>query len=583
MSIVIRRRGLMAGAAAGLVAGRSRAAVIAPPGPSLSSPHGLMTGAPSINGLGDSMIANGCASGPSIAAYLARSIIAAANAYLGNMLRFDISATGGGYTGNIGGIFKYQIRSGGTGYSVGNTITCTATGLSGALGTVDQVSPTGAIMHVTPTTQGSGATGGVTAVTIAQGSGATLGTGAVIDGVLGGTGTFGVYGQTSSQIIARVPDVLAAGLDFVPLMMGANDVSNAYAAATVVANYDAACQALVAGGARVLLIPPPPHTYASASYPYTAQKLAILNAIHSDVRKYGRGQRIVNSMGLKAVHLVDVTNSIQNNTSPYGDWPAANTGDGLHGDSLWADVVGKARAQVIQAVAPSTVNGWSASPADTYDATNNPGGDVMIVPGSSPAQRIGTFMASGGSIGSYSGSGSVAMSGTIGNKWTLLGSGAASAAGTVVASIVARGDGVSGYAQRLAISLTAGGTQETVRLLLTMANSTYGLNAGVDSLIAAMDQVFATGVSGLVGIQIYWQDTTGFYAYGMQWGSNDSLPGGSLIYPPRQTPAALLPAGGTSTTINISLTFNASAASAGSPVGGTFDIANASLRKQGLV
>jgi hypothetical protein len=98
-----------------------------------------------------------------------------------------------------------------------------------------------------------------------------------------------------------------------------------------------------------------------------------------------------------------------------------------------------------------------------------------------------------------------------------------------------------------------------------------------------MDQVFATAVSGLVGIQIYWQDTTGFYAYGMQWGSNDSLPGGSLIYPPRQTPAALLPAGGTSTTINISLTFNASAASAGSPVGGTFDIANASLRKQGLV
>jgi lysophospholipase L1-like esterase len=189
---------------------------------------------------------------------------------------------------------------------------------------------------------------------------------------------FGVVGDITSDMLARVGTVVAARPDLVVLEGGANDM-DAYTCAQTVANLRAMYAQFLGAGIAVVRPTIYPRTGAAA---YDATGQNEMSCINTADRAYAAAS---GHQGFFLVDLDDVMGDPA--TSPFTVRSGYLQSDNVHPNEVGGSAMGWAIAQVINKYRPS----WLApnvNQSDAYDATNNPGGNML------PAL---TFSGSGGS------------------------------------------------------------------------------------------------------------------------------------------------------------------------------------------
>lgn len=532
--------------------------IIQAPAPSLLAPKGLFGGL-TINGFGDSITAQGIyqPTGTSIAALPAwqASTAYALGVYVKNggfpyyCTQAGTSAGSGGPSGTSNNItdsgakwayappqaYKYA-----TSYlfwveafSLGALSWDMAQGYAGLYQSLTRISViNGGANYTSPTvTLGSGATatlsasgGVITGATITNpgrsASGFTYnisdatGSGAVLCLTSNPSGTLGVPGHTTYDMVNRLPDAVASSTDIFVVQGGTNDCSTDVAATTIIANLKICYETFMAAGKKVVAVPILPRTG------LTMAQMLVLVQVNRWIRAYCRKENWANPNANSSIMLADPTRYFTDGASPSGAplggsgaAAGAMTTDGVHPSIRGAQYMGicivNALQKVIGVVQPSAPR--SATMFDGYDPANNPGGNIieampwtantsysvigqLVANDTSPVKvyrlkTAGTSAGSGGPTGTGStindgtcqwaykyglgasvfGSGSTALSsppgsisyvGNLATGWALTRH-AGTAAGTVTGAIENPwSDGQAGTRQSLEFSLGSGDNKE---------------------------------------------------------------------------------------------------------------------------
>ena len=189
-------------------------------------------------------------------------------------------------------------------------------------------------------------------------------------------------------------------------------------------------------------------------------------------------QIVRSNAGLYGALVVDPTQYLADSANSNGDPLSNYYYDGIHPATMGGYYIGKAIADLISPLLPAPIAGF-ASNGDTYNATDNPYGNIL---------QNGLFT---GTAGTNTSSGGAA-SGTVASLWnnrTLTGT------GTSVASIVARSDGKPGNWQQLVLTSTGTSTYRFSLITAPPVNTYY---ARGDRLALALD----LDVSSATGLEV---------------------------------------------------------------------------------
>ena len=422
-----------------------------------------------------------------------------------------------GYKGTNIGLVKVIVVNGGSGYT-----NPTITPINGVKATVQQSG--GVITGVT--IQSPGRATGYFTLTISD----PTGSGAVISTVGGPSGTFGVSGCTSDDMVARLPDVLASNVDVMLVLFPTNDLTANYTFSKITGNLKTILDTLAPAKKGVVIETGTPRTLLNQA------QVQVLNRCNRWIRQYCQGRRDAgfNNYGYTNVVLSDptgyLTDATPSNTNL--NWPIggqsqsgnAVTIDGLHPNERGGCIRGYCATQsggVFFPPAPAyPARSYSAS--DCYDPVQNPGGNRLeampwtagtaIVVGQSRANNnnvyfcttAGTTASSGGPSGTGTSitDGSVVWTYAFPQFMSVLGSGTAgtianpggstsitisgqlftgaylsratggtNTAGTITAAIESPwSNGQMGQRQSLAFSLGGGSATESFQLRLGYLN-----------------------------------------------------------------------------------------------------------------
>jgi len=289
-----------------------------------------------------------------------------AEAFSLGTLQFDMTQGYGGYSGSL---LKVIVISGGQNYSSGDTVTFN----NGGVGTL--VISGGVIIGVNVTNCGWSSTAFTYTINSSTGSGAVLSL------VQGGSGTFGVPGCWTRDMVARLPDCLASTIGLFVVHGGTNDVVNFVAPATIIANLQTCYETLMAAGRKVIAVPITPRAISmTGTVPQTIQR------VNRWIRAYCRGEAWANPNGYNQIALADPTTYLCDGTNG-GFYPIGGTGgvlgavtqDGLHPSHRGAMYYGYTILQAaLKFVSPNC--GYSpraCSADDGYDLILNPGGNML--------------------------------------------------------------------------------------------------------------------------------------------------------------------------------------------------------------
>lgn len=131
---------------------------------------------------------------------------------------------------------------------------------------------------------------------------------------------FGVSGQTTTEILARVGDVIACNPTLVFVLGGANDPAEGIDRQTTVLNLQSICRQLIAAGAYVVLIGAPPR-----------QTWGTLSGDAVQVAQRGRFwinrtlQTWSESVGNESMLFIDIDEILSRNTAQFGTLSAGGT------------------------------------------------------------------------------------------------------------------------------------------------------------------------------------------------------------------------------------------------------------------
>lgn len=141
----------------------------------------------------------------------------------------------------------------------------------------------------------------------------------------------GVAGQTTDQILARVPAVIADAPEYCHVLAGTNDLPSV-PAATIIANLASIYDALTGAGIHII---------AGTIYPRTGIDKARLATVNQWIREQGQTRR--------GFTVVDYYACLSEST---GEMPPAYTTDGIHLTNSGGKAVGLALAQAINSLIP---------------------------------------------------------------------------------------------------------------------------------------------------------------------------------------------------------------------------------------
>ena len=215
---------------------------------------------------------------------------------------------------------------------------------------------------------------------------------------------FGVVGQTTAQILARVPDVIAVKPGICVVLAGVNDVAAGNINySTTTANLAAIYGALTRAGIVVIAVPILP----SATFSQALKQSC--GRINSWISNYIRSIPLL-YLANPIQNYVDYSATGANLGDPIGGATAAGTAytyDGLHPNTRGAWAIGKAIADTLVRIVGQRKTQF-LNPSDVWSATTNPFGNLI-----SNGAMVGTSGAvSGTATGSVATSWSVQGSGT---------------------------------------------------------------------------------------------------------------------------------------------------------------------------
>lgn len=293
---------------------------------------------------------------------------------------------------------------------------------------------------------------------------------------------FGVSGETSTQILARVNDAANSRADAVVVLAGTNDRGvAALSAAITIANLTAIITALRAKNKRVFLLTVPPRGLSGTPY-FTAgsQQLNYLYAVNTWIKRVASQAR--------GVTVID----------PWADWAdplsnvaafragQINAADAAHFGPASAYPIGKLLAAEFAKAYPA-IDWLPKSNFDVYDAINNPTG------------ALNTNPMMDGTSGTLSGS-TPTPTGQVADSWSLSGT---DGGFTLAGSKQTVGNDVF---QRIALGGTPGaGSDRLVTLGQSISQSAGRVVAG--DVLEAFARVKVGASSGLFGIALILQET----------------------------------------------------------------------------
>lgn len=295
-----------------------------------------------------------------------RSFLAWAETYSNQTLFFDMSQ---GYAGTQYGLVKVIILNGGSNYSPSDTISLG----NGSVATLNVAG--GTITGVTISNPGLATSWSGYSITTSTGSGAVL---AIVGAP---SGTFGVGGRTTTEMLGFLPDALASNVDIFTVLAGTNDISGNVPASTITANLKTIYDTLLQAGRKVI-----PISILPRAYSLTTAQLANLVAVNNWIRAYARGDANVNTLGTKNISLADPSGYLQDGTNAgyysiggTGNTNGAVTYDGLHPSVLGAQFIGHCVWLAAKKwVGECDIIGQHIySQADGYDVTRNPNGNML--------------------------------------------------------------------------------------------------------------------------------------------------------------------------------------------------------------
>ncbi|MGX5734052.1 SGNH/GDSL hydrolase family protein [Bosea thiooxidans] len=180
---------------------------------------------------------------------------------------------------------------------------------------------------------------------------------------------FGVAGDTSTMLLARIGEIAACPADIVCVLIGTNDVNGAVSAATFAtykANLIAIVDRLLNAGKLVIVTPPLPRNLAAGSQ----NNRRLLHAMREwTLRLQWSGRRNLRV----ADAALEYGDPLSDNYAPRAGYDY----DGLHPQSRGAYEIAKALHRVLDRLLPPVPQGL-VSADDVYDATYNPDGNLLI-------------------------------------------------------------------------------------------------------------------------------------------------------------------------------------------------------------
>lgn len=199
---------------------------------------------------------------------------------------------------------------------------------------------------------------------------------------------FGVFGETTAQILARVNQVIAVAPDICVVEGGTNDLSSDIDAATIVGNLVSIWTALTKAGISVVAT-----TILPRSFNMTASRSRTLLQANNLIRRAAASMR--------NVYLWDSFQNLANQSGLLAECNSALYADDLHPNRTGAYWMGYDLAQVLNSIFPQSVpcQYQCISGGDLYDATYAPNGNKLT-----NAMLAGT---GGTNVGAYA-TGSVA-------------------------------------------------------------------------------------------------------------------------------------------------------------------------------
>lgn len=217
-----------------------------------------------------------------------------------------------------------------------------------------------------------------------------------------------VSGVTTVTVLAdQVPAAQALASGWWSVLAGTNDLTllAGDSAATICGRIRQIVEAGLTTGRNVALWTIPPRSQAAwnslnASIAAAGSTIAAQRAKHMAVNAWIRRY----AQETAGVVLIDPYNDLVDPASAEGDWRSGCSLDGTHWSNMGAFIGGWAFARAM-ATHVKPISGASIGQPDVYDATNNPGGNLLPV-------AAFTMQGTGGAIGG------TGVSGTVPTGWT---------------------------------------------------------------------------------------------------------------------------------------------------------------------
>ena len=358
---------------------------------------------------------------------------------------------------------------------------------------------------------------------------------------------FGKSGDTIAQCAARVPNVIASGVSRCFVLIGTNDLAITPIATMIDQWTNQIIIPLQRAGIQPIVL---------LEYPrvgITAYALGVKNQFNDYIRRFAQAQHAVPS-SVRCI-LIDAQDYMEDYAGAAGSALSDRLYDGTHPSMIGAYWLGKAISDVITQLWPP--RRFSCSPADLYDATNNPRGILNANP---------ALLGTAGLLVANTG---VTPTGQVATGFKLYrGAGTSTALTFTGAKENPRTDGpTSGERQRVTVNITGVGTSaETYILQPTTNPSSYIVPGAVVELSCAVQ--FAAAPVNLVGLELQMAEigpATPHQAVDMVRQTGFKMPAiavsGRLRTPPFQ-----LQAGVTSISSYVRMVFDASGGSASGDV-----------------
>ena len=293
-----------------------------------------------------------------------------------------------------------------------------------------------------------------------------------------------VGGYRTADMLGQLPALFNRNPDIVFIMGGTNDIIDGNDFATITSNLNSIYDQLMERGIIVIALPILPRGGAS-DWPDSTKRL-----LHHRINHWIREQ----AYARPGMLVIDPYKDFVDPTTTNGDVRSNYTVDGLHPSIIGGYAMGEQAVLILSDILPPRRSGFY-SPSDTYNATQNPCGNLLT----------------NGALSGTSGTLGTGASGSVASNWNIYRSGGSYA--TATCSKTTYSDGSLGAMQQIILNATGSGSSTgSIYMAISPSSITSNITAG-NWYVAECDievTASANGYSPLEALYLeLWDTSTG--------------------------------------------------------------------------